>query len=190
MQVTKTEKMDQYIEVRQDALDAETIRQAISRAFAVDVNKLSDKEGMSFDTVIASLLDRQGREVKGSEIRNLINERFGANLDALSGLEGSGVSIYSKGQWMTRDEKGLFVIRTDLKDIEASVYPTEYYKEKTGKAELPAHLVESLTKLGYTCQENLQCCQFREPGGKAVKDEFKGRTVGALLEAIKKDFTG
>ena len=68
----------------------------------------------------------------GVDIRGMINQIFGINLNGVSSLEGAGISLYSKGQWVLQSDKDLFVVYTGSGDLDVKVFPTEYFTKQTG----------------------------------------------------------
>ena len=69
------------------------------------------------------------------------------------------------------------------------VFPTNYFTEQTGLVEVPIDLQHSLTSLGYYFDENINSYYFLNPTGEAVPDEFKVKTMGAILGVIKNSFS-
>ncbi|MFC0524445.1 hypothetical protein ACFFGV_12795 [Pontibacillus salicampi] len=125
------------------------------------------------------------RTLDGSSIRRTINQIFGTNLDGISSLEGSGVSIYSKGQWITHYQTDLFVVHTGITDIEVWVYPTEYFQKQTGLTELPTELKHKLKALGFYYNDELGTLYYKDPNDTSVPDDFKGQTLGIIIDYIK-----
>ncbi|MBH0230306.1 hypothetical protein [Halobacillus yeomjeoni] len=127
-------------------------------------------------------------EMDGGTIRNIINEIFGTNLTGISALEGTGVSIFSKNQWITQYDYDLFVVETGIDDVDVWIYPTTYFMNQTGMTELPVDLQHALQDIGYYYSEDKDTLYFSDPGGKSVPDRFKGQTLGILVGFIQNNY--
>lgn len=156
--------------------------------------ELADESIEDLDRYIQSLtkvevmdlyLDHYGKRINGPEIRRVVNQIFGVNLDGISSLEGSGVSLFSKDQWISQYDKDLFVVHTGLTDVDVWVYPTEYFTEQTGLTKLPAGLQNGLKALGFEYSEEKDALYYANPTGESVPDQFKGHTLGTIIGFIK-----
>lgn len=202
--MTKAEMMDQALDSYGKRISSSEICKAVDSIFKINLDEIpilfKEKEGaagVSSSTrnvlesreAIDSHLDQYDKEITGAEIRKMINELFGVNLDAISSLEGARISLYSKGQWVVQHEKDLFVVDSGAGDIDVKVYPTTYFTEQTGLVELPTDLQHSLTSIGYYYDEKIGRYYFLNPTGEAVLDAFKGKTIGAILKVIQHSFS-
>lgn len=133
-------------------------------------------------------LEQCSEELTGANIRKMINRLFGINLDAISALEGAGISLFSKECWVLQQENDLFVIQTGTGDLDVKVSATAYFTEQTGIEGLPEELQQSLTGIGYACDEQAGTLYFSNPAGEAVPDAFKGQTIKTIIETIQKSY--
>ncbi len=125
-----------------------------------------------------------GKKINGPSIRTAINGIFGINLDGISGLEDSGVSLFSKDQWISKNERDLFVVETGLTDVDVWVYPTEYFTEHTGLTGLPKELQEALSAIGFAYNKDVEAFYYSNPTGESVTDAFKKQTLGTIIKMI------
>lgn len=131
-------------------------------------------------------LNYYGEEISSNEIQRVINDIFGVNLPGISSLEFIRVSLFSKGKWISQYERDLFVVYTNKNDIDVYIYPTEYFKEKTGLTELPAELVDKLKALGFYFNEEIGHYYYEETSGGSVPASFKTKTMSAIAEVVMK----
>lgn len=198
--VKKVELMDKHLDSHQGKITSTEICNIVMSIFKFDLTTkpVLSKEwimagaGSSTENIaimaIDSTLTHHGRKATGKEIRQLINQIFGINLDAISSLEGARISLFSKDQWVIRDEQDLFVVHTGLGDVDVKVFPTDYFTEQTGLEELPKDLKQSLTNFGFSCDESAGCYYYSNPSGEAIPDEFKGQVIGAILKVIHNSY--
>ena len=200
----KTETMDKHLNSYGKKISSSEICHVVDLIFKINLDKVpilpkakEEADGVSSSTgnelvskeVIDYYLNQYDGEITGAEIRKIINKIFGVNLDGISSLEGSGISLYSKGQWIVQHEKDLFVVYTGASDVDVKVFPTNYFTEQTGLVELPSDLQHALTSIGYHFDENIGSYYFSNPTGEAVPDAFKGKTIGAILGVIQHSFS-
>lgn len=194
--VKKVELMDKYLDSHQGKITSTEICNIVMSIFKFD---LTTKPVLSKEWIMAgavssieniakmaidSALARYGEKVNGIEIRQLINQIFGINLDAISSLEGARISLFSKDQWVVQDEHDLFVVHTGLGDVDVKIFPTDYFTEQTGLEELPQALQQSLISFGFSCGERTGCYYYSNPSGEAIPDAFKGQIIGTILKEI------
>ncbi|HDX9630078.1 TPA: hypothetical protein ROY30_003795 [Bacillus cereus] len=194
--VKKVELMDKHLDSHQGKITSTEICNIVMSIFKFD---LTTKPVLSKEWIMAgavssteniakmaidSTLAHYGGTVTGIEIRQLINQIFGINLDAISSLEGARISLFSKDQWVVRDEQDLFVVHTGLGDVDVKIFTTDYFTEQTGLEELPKTLQQSLTNFGFSCDENAGCYYYSNPSGEAIPDAFKGQIIGTILKEI------
>jgi len=175
----------------QDRPSAEQIIRLVDEVFKVDLKQMPLLPGQADPgltpaaAIEASLQHAQDRP-SAADIRGAINQMFGINLDALSALEGKRISLFSKRQWMVRDDSDLFEVRTGDGDADVSVFPTAYLLECLGPGELP--MLEPLTALGFTRNESDGGYYYASADGNAVADAFKGRTMATIMSAIRDNY--
>lgn len=165
----------------------EDIMQPVRKSLNIDGNDAS-KDARIMDMKKNQVMDRVLRVNKGNltgaEIRPIINYIFGINLDGISGLEGAQLSIYSKGQWVIREDTDLLVISSNSNDTELYVGITEYFTEVTGETEVPAELSEFLEGLGFTFNQTSNRYEWVSPDGLSAPDPFKGKIINELVGTI------
>jgi hypothetical protein len=197
--MTKVEIMDKYIDSFRKKISSSVICRVMNSIFGFDLDSIPvlSKVAESFVTsekplarvVIDSYLEEYGKGITGAEIRGMINQIFGINLDAITALEGARISIYSKNQWVIQHEHDLFVVQTGTGDIDVKVFPTKYFTEQTGLKEVPNDLHHSLTRMGFSYHEKIGSYYFLNPTGEAIPDAFKGQTIGAIIEVIRHSYS-
>ncbi|RNA69749.1 hypothetical protein [Alteribacter keqinensis] len=125
----------------------------------------------------------------GPEMREVVLMIFGVNLDAISSMEKLGVSIFSKGLWITQQPHDLFVLHSGNNDVDVMIYPTDYFKEETGLDGLPEKLTDRLKELGFIYNEDLEAYYYEHPDGIPIPDEEKHPIMGAILKTIEEDYS-
>lgn len=144
---------------------------------------------LSKSEVMDLYLESYHYELAPSDIRIAINLIFGTNLDGISSLENSGIGLFSKGQWINQSNEDLFVVHTSDDDVDVKIYPTDYFKKRTGLDELPSELQDSLKELGYYFNEEIGAYYYADPDGQSVSDSFKGQTLGLLIGFISSNYS-
>ncbi|MGV3466461.1 MAG: hypothetical protein ACO1OT_14355 [Heyndrickxia sp.] len=182
--MSKIEIMDKWVDVA-EKIDADVICKIVQLLFEVD---LISKTGTTKSVTLHSAFHFLEEKVTGAMIRNRINELFGINLDAIASLETARISLFSKNQWIVRHERDLFVVHTGEDDVDAWVYPTEYFMKHTATHELPQELQETLTQLGYSFNDKLGSYYYRNPSGNPVPDAFKGQTMKTIIKVIQNSY--
>ena len=213
--MSKVEVMDHYLASYGKKVDAKEIPRIVNQIYSIDLKRISElgagnqtypdeiiqgvKESLPKcldEEDIPSLpklevldlyLASYGKKIDGPEIRRVLNQIFGINLDGISSLEGSGVSLYSKDQWISQYNQDLFVVQTGLTDIDVWIYPTDYFTAQTGLEQLPEELQNRLKKMGYRYNEEVGALYYADPEGNSVPDQFKGQTLGTLIQFIQKN---
>ena len=197
--MSKVEMMDQYLESCGKDFGYEEVRHIVQSLFDIDL----ETKVVVFKEYLAPLsLDEQNEdipvarvaidhyinqsksELTGKETRNIIRNLFGINLDGISSLAGAKISIYSKEQWITQHEHDLFVVDTPLGDAEVRIYPTLYFKEKTGLELVPTELQQALAPLGYRYDPDHNWCYYCTLTGESVGHEFKVETIETIRQII------
>ena len=135
--MTKAETMDNLIASNEKGVSSTEILNIVYRVFKLDLDASTLDLPVLPRAAIDAYLEHGGNEVTGAEIRKMINQTFAINLDALSALEGAQFSLYSKGHWMVQHQKDLFVVHTGTGDIDARIFPTNYFTEQTGSENCP-----------------------------------------------------
>lgn len=185
--MTKSEQMDELIAACGTGIKSAEIVEAVEKAYGIVFGKIANVH----ETLNAHLAGNpEGNSVSGPELRRLINEKFGVNLDALSALDGARFSLFSKGQWTLRNERDLLAVRTGDGDVDVEITPTSYYLDITGQRGIPDELASELQMLGYECDPDGRLCRYVDPAGRAVTDAFKGQTIRALTGFIRERCAG
>ncbi|THF74141.1 hypothetical protein [Cohnella fermenti] len=186
---SQTERMDRWlIAASEHKLNADNIIRLIKLVFRIDVGGLPfSPSGESAREIIRNYMDLCRSEsvpLSGAGLRATLNLALGVNLDALSALEGSRISIYSKNQWMIRQETDLFIVHTGAQDIDVRIYPTPFFWMSYTGDSLPDEYMTDMLLLGYDFDEDSSSHFYRNPTGGPVDDAFKGRTIQILRRAL------
>lgn len=197
---TKTEKMDAFIR-NENEITPSRIYSIVNEVFDINLveisqryeeyNQLHNGSSASLHTKIQRLdkkIEESGVLKNGALIRILINDVFGVNLDGISSIENSGITIYSKGQWISQYPNDLFLLRTELGDVDVTISTTPYFYELTRTNKIPVSMQRSLGALGYTYNKEKNILYYKNPVNQSVPDSFKGQTMGAILETIKTEY--
>ncbi|TQR18715.1 hypothetical protein FG384_15720 [Psychrobacillus vulpis] len=203
--MSKIELMDRYIYSFEEQISSSEICKFVDTVFGINLESVlvldkkslqapssnnMDQSTMSPSrTVIDSYLDLAKHKMTGMEIRKMLNQIFGINLDGISALEKERISLFSKGQWVVQNAKDLFIIHTGIEDVDVTVLPSIYFMEHSGLEGLPSELQNSLSHLGYNHDKKIRGYYFSNPSGMAVTDQFKGQTIGAIIEVIRKSYS-
>ncbi|WP_413305006.1 hypothetical protein AA0X95_02605 [Bacillus sp. 1P10SD] len=197
--ISKVEMMDQYLKSFGKDFGYEEVRQIVHSLFDIDLETklVVFKEylaPLSFDETNADMtvarvaldyyLNQSKSDLTGKEIRNIIKNLFGINLEGISSLDGAKISIYSKEQWITQHEHDLFVVDTPLGDAEVRIYPTPHFTEKTGLERVPTELQQALAPLGYRYDPDHNWCYYCNLTGESVGHEFKVETIETIRQII------
>lgn len=196
-EISKTEAMDKLI-ASCTTLHSHDIINIVSRVFSIrlDIAPLLRTPHSGIDN-ISSLTPQAALEASlahfdtpmtGVQVRQLINQLFGINLDAISALGNARISLYSKGQWILQHPKDLFVVSTGEGDVDVTIKPADYFVEITQENLMPKPVRNQLLLLGYRVDPEGKCCYYFNPTGDAVSDAFKGKTFQALLAAISRHY--
>ncbi len=129
-------------------------------------------------------LEYYGDKIESSEIRRVINQIYGINLNGISGLEAARISLYSKGQWISKTERDLFEVHTGTGDIDVWILPSMYLIENTGITTLPEELQDLLKNLGYWYNSVKGAFYYSTNSNVTVPDVFKGQTMGAISNIV------
>ncbi|WP_394219171.1 hypothetical protein [Halobacillus trueperi] len=216
--LSKVEAMDLYLESYYKKVKPRDIIEIVNGVYGIDLEAVSDlgvgKQTSTYSDEVLGLvrqaLDEEVSDedisnmekvevmdlywkafdgkMSGDEIRKMINAIFGINLAGISGLEGTGVALFSKEQWISHYEDDLFVVHTGADDVDVWVYPTDHFKEQTGLEENPRALEVALTALGFEYSEEKEALYYANPTGKSVPDNFKGQTLGTIIGVIKENY--
>ncbi|WP_281974337.1 hypothetical protein [Halobacillus litoralis] len=217
--MNKVEVMDNYLNRTGKKVKPEEIRDIVSQVYGIDLNTISElgagkqtsaysdhvfekvEKGLKADVSVATLMSLSKKEIMdlywagfegqmdGADMRRMINEVFGINLEGIANLEGSGVSLFSKEQWISQYERDLFVVHTGFTDVDVWVYPTKYFKEQTGLTELPQQLKNKLRDLGFSYNDEVDGYYYSNPTGESVPDDFKGKTLGAIIGVANEGYS-
>jgi len=197
------EVMDKYINTYGEQISAAKIFNVVSEIFGINLDKVSilDKKNAeslqvptNIDTSITSpsrlaidmRLSHLKKEITGEEVRKILNQTFGINLDGIASLERQRISLFSKGQWILQNDKDLIIVHTGIEDVDVKILPTDFFTKQTGLEELPIDLQHSLSRLGYRYDEQIRGYFYADPDGQPIPDNFKGQSLGAIIEVIQK----
>ncbi|MDQ1143441.1 hypothetical protein QE429_000268 [Bacillus sp. SORGH_AS 510] len=197
--MSKVETMDHELKRYGKDIGYEEIRQIVHSVFDIDLETklvvfqeylapLSIDEANT-DIPVAKLVleyyfNQSKDDLTGSQIRTIIKNLFGINLEGISSLAGAKISIYSKEQWITQHDHDLFVVDTPLGDADVRIYPTPYFTKKTGINKVPLVLQQALASLGYSYDSDNNWCYYSNPTGESVGHEFKVETIETIRQII------
>lgn len=197
--MSKVELMDQHLESCGKDFGYEEVRQIVHSLFDIDLETkiVVFKEylaPLSWDetnedipvarVALEYYLDQSKGTLTGKEVRTIIKNLFGINLDGISSLAGAKISIYSKEQWITQHDHDLFVVDTPLGDADVRIYPTPLFTKKTGLNRVPTELQQALAELGYSFDSDNNWCYYCNPTGESVGHEFKVETIETIRQII------
>ena len=169
----------------------ENVMVSLRASFKAEANS-TEQDARIMGLTKNAVMDRHIKEcdyqLSGAKNRDLINQIFGVNLNGISSLERAQLAISSKGQWIVKSDTDLFILESSLDDVDVSVYVTPYFEQVTGSSELPASLVEKLTKMGFTYIEESQVLYYKDPNNQSVPDAFKGQVLGTILGVIHTEY--
>lgn len=186
----KIEIMDEYIAAGSGKTASSEICGIVYEVFEIDIDRLPIlyKESTDPRTAIDVYIVKHGIQ-SGTEIRAMLNEIFGMNLGGIAAIGQARISLFSKGQWMTRHADDLFLVHTGTNDIDVKILPTPYFIVQTGLAELPEKMQRSLSALNYRYNEKMKAYYYSNPLGEPVPDAFKRSTMSAIIETVKSDYS-
>ncbi|TVP87678.1 MAG: hypothetical protein EA344_01555 [Alkalicoccus sp.] len=141
--------------------------------------------GMSKNELLDRVLKSSGFQMTGWEVRRNINHIYGINLDGISALENSGVGIFSKGQWIIRSSRDLFIIASSPDDVEIYVFTAPFYQKHFGKRDIPETLAQDLEKLEFVHEKEHGHYKWSNPTGESAPDVFKTEAISFVLKEIK-----
>ncbi len=194
-QESKVEVMGQYLIRSNKLLDSAVVCNAVYHAFGIrldEVPVLDERIAGTVPTARAAIdlfIQQSTTRLDGQEIRGLLNQTFGINLNGINTLEKERISLYSKGQWISKGNKDVFEIRTGRLDIDVQVVPADYFQQHAHSDLLPEELINELAVLGYRPQDNGRACYYCNSKPKPVADAFKGQTIRAIAGIIRKNYS-
>ncbi|ARJ38632.1 hypothetical protein SporoP8_06975 [Sporosarcina ureae] len=201
--LAKIDVMDMYIDQYKykDKVTSPVIYEAIAQAFKFHLERVpvltTEKIGtfvippltdlktcssLPSQVILDLYLAHHNHHVTGDEVRTMINHYFGMNLVGIDGLGKTRISLYSKGQWLVKDDLDLFVIHTGTMDVDVKIYCTDYFMARTGSKNIPIELQQSLASLGYSYNAQVDAYYYSNPSGLTVSNAFKGKTIDAIIE--------
>jgi hypothetical protein len=208
---SKVERLDQRLAELSPKNIGEQVRKLVIEIYGIDLQVVSDKnvgkQARYRETLVTELLmanSRYSREAvhtlskveflieylnstgerSPERIRELINDIFGINLYGISSLEGKGLALYSKGQWLVKGEQDLFILHTSASDEEVWIYPTEYFQHRRDDQLWPESFKHRLETLGFVFDDERKAYSYREPTGASIPNDFKVTSTQSVLEEI------
>ncbi len=193
---SKALQMNELLDKLEGNLNAGAIGIIIKNTYGIDLGRitllpgimLEDQEPAPSKTnepdALRRVWEQSGRPKDGPAIRVMINEFFGVNLDAISALDGKGISLFSKGQWILKSNKDWIELHTGEGDRDVTINATSRWSELHGDGSLPAALAEALIQLGYTPDSDGNRFNHVSSDGSAVPDAFKGATIAAIMNHL------
>ncbi|MFC7370679.1 hypothetical protein ACFQPF_03205 [Fictibacillus iocasae] len=127
----------------------------------------------------------QQEECSAKDALRAINMIFGMNVEGIATLETARISLFSKGQWISRTGRDLAAVFTGKGDVDVEIRPTTYFKEITGHSELPDLLQDELKQLGFSYDKSRNGFYYSNPAGVSVPDEFKMKTMSTITKGLE-----
>ncbi|MFC0522700.1 hypothetical protein ACFFGV_03740 [Pontibacillus salicampi] len=144
---------------------------------------------MKKSDVLKHYFEGKNNKDYAEEAMQVILDIYGINLAQISNIEYFGISISSKGVWITQQPTDLFVIHSTVNDVGVKIYPTHYFTARTGLDSLPLSIVHGLESLGFMYRSDLNAYYYENPLKASVSDQFKGTVVRILLNAIHQQYS-
>ncbi|MFC7322107.1 hypothetical protein [Halobacillus campisalis] len=168
---------------------SQEVKQRIQRVLNQENEQVSDDYigRLTKVEVMDLYLQDYGQCISPKEIRRVILDIFGVNLEGISALEKLRISLFSKGQWIAQNKKDLFVVYTGANDKDVKISPTAYFTKETGLIQVPNALNQRLKALGYHQLEDGSWF-YAEPDGGSVSLAFKDQTIAAIGEVVMTTF--
>ncbi|PPA70726.1 hypothetical protein [Jeotgalibacillus proteolyticus] len=184
--MTKIEKLD-FLISREGNLTSAVLQKMVKEIFTIDIFAGADhvEQKEALDKRLEQLEDTKD----GEEVRKLINELLRINLDGVASLERARISLFSKGQWISKNDTDLFVIFTGENDVDVEINTSPYFVEKENSKTPPVTLVKPLSELGYVLNSEKNKLVYHEPNGKPVTDSFKGQTISSVVQVIQQEYS-
>lgn len=204
--------MDKYLESFGAKVKGNEVRKAVYAVFRIDLDDVSERNygnklnsydpsimetlrdaerrtdaeimKMSKVSVMDAYLEAHDYALSGAELRILINQIFGVNLDGISSVEGMQLGIHSKGTKIIDTPTDMLVISSSRDDVELYVNTTDYWEQVTGTNEVTDSLKQFLLDNGYTYDEATDKYMWVNPTGESASEAVKSKTIGMLLQTI------
>ncbi|TWT09363.1 hypothetical protein [Planomicrobium sp. CPCC 101079] len=189
------EAFDAYLESCAEEITSSVVCDAVRQIFAIDIDLAlvlhPRYDHLKFPrAAIHSYLKQIGTEANGASIRSMIKALFGINLAGIAELYNDRIALYSKGQWIVKNDQALFLVHTSYKDADVKILSTPYFKNQTKMAEMPSSLQQALAPLGYSYNEKEQALFYSDPTGQPVSGQFKVQTMKTIARIVHTDFAG
>lgn len=183
----KAEKMDNYLNACTNKISSNEIFQVVHTVYNFDLDQAPVLVSTTLTPreTLDNYLQQFPGAMSGTEIRNLVNQLLGVNLEGISALEGAQISLYAKNQWIYNEETDLYVVYSTDMDRVARVFTTPYFAKQYGNAAAPEGLVQALLQLGYTTDGMKGSFIYKNAEDQAVPDAFKRQTMGAILQSMR-----
>lgn len=182
--------MDAFLRTYKKAIGSKEVCETVLQVFQIDLDRVEilDKNYTHFPgprDAIDSYLKQADKPLEGADYRLMLKQIFGINLDGIAELHTEQISLYSKDQWMVKNDDALFHVHTGRRDVDVKIFPTAAFKKQTGIHDMPEILKTNLGKLGYTYLENETACSYEDPSGNDVPSHFKVQTMKTIINYIQ-----
>lgn len=154
-----------------------------ARSFKTDQHIMTLKKAEVMDLYL-SMIPNYSLE----DLVRTVNLVYGINLPGISSLEHARISLYTKSQWLIKNDHDLVVIYTGKGDIDVRVYPTPLFTSITGSSEFPDELKNKLISLGYQHNQIENEFYYRSPNNESVPNLFKEKTIKTICAFIDRHF--
>ncbi|MCM3748353.1 hypothetical protein M3223_13435 [Paenibacillus pasadenensis] len=164
------------------------VMQHVRNALSGDSNNSTlDSQIMSMkkNDVMEKFLESYGSTITGADARRIINYIFGVNLDGISALERSRLTLYSKGDYELLTPTDIFIVSSNKGDVSLFVGVTEYFTQQTGLDSLPQGIATYLEELGFALNPETKKHEYHNSTAESVSDPFKGQVIFPVVNYIK-----
>lgn len=189
------EALDACLEPIGTEITSSEICEAVNSVFGIDIDLAAVLHPDYADLVhpraaIEKYLKQDGTGTDGAEIRTMIKLLFGINLVGIAELYKDRIALYSKNQWIVKNDQALFLVHTGKKDIDVKILSTPYFQEQTNLSEMPLSLQQALAPLGYSFNEKEQTLDYIDPDGQPVSGQFKVQTMKTIANIVHTEYGG
>ncbi|TWT25902.1 hypothetical protein [Planomicrobium sp. CPCC 101110] len=189
------EALDACLDSSDVAITSSEVCEAVKSVFGIDIGLAAVLHADYADLVypraaIEKYLKQDSTRTDGSEIRTMIKLLFGINLVGIAELYKDRIALYSKNQWIVKNDQALFLVRTGKKDIDVKILSTPYFQKQTNLSEMPLSLQQALAPLGYSYNEKEQTLDYIDPDGQPVSGQFKVQTMKTIANIVHTEYDG
>lgn len=187
------EAFDAFFDSPAEEITSASVCDAVKKVYGIDIDlamvQHAEYEHLNQPRMaISNYLQQHSTIRSGVEIRSMIKLLFGINLVGIAEIYKDRISLYSKDQWIVKNDQALFLVHTGKKDVDVKILPTPYFKEHTGLDELPQVLQQELALLGYSYNAQEQAVYYTDPESRPVSGEFKVLTMKTIAKIVHREY--